>query len=123
MSQGNRAEPTHPKQLRMNPKPRSVFFGLLLLTAAPAHAMRCGNLLVLEGNYTFEVLEKCGPPQYRDERVEYRGIRLRGAIELSEYEPVKIEEWVYNLGPQMFMQQLIFENGRLVKIKHLHRGQ
>lgn len=103
---------------------RAVVFALaLLFVVAPAHAMRCGNLLVLEGDYSFTVLQKCGPPQYHDERVEYRSLRLKGkGLEQEQFVPVRVEEWVYNFGPQFFMQRLRFENGRLIEIKNLDYG-
>lgn len=95
----------------------------LLLAAVPAQAMRCGNLLVLEGDYVFSVLQKCGPPQHRDERVEYRGLRLKGkGLEQERIVPVRVEDWLYNFGPQFFMQLLRFENGRLIEIKNLDYG-
>lgn len=110
---------------RSNMRLRAAAFGLMLLLGAlPAHAMRCGNLLVMEGDHMFAVLQKCGPPQYRDERVEYRGIRLKGTgLEQDQFEAVKVEEWLYNFGPHLFMQQLRFENGRLIQIKSLGYGQ
>ena len=35
---------------------------------------------------------------------------------------VQIEEWVYNFGPQRFMQLLRFEDGRLKQIQDLASG-
>jgi hypothetical protein len=35
---------------------------------------------------------------------------------------VQVEEWVYNFGPTQFMQLLVFEEGRLVKIQNLDYG-
>jgi hypothetical protein len=105
-------------------RPWAVVFTLaLLFVAAPAQALRCGNRLVLEGDYVFSVLQKCGPPQYRDERTEYRSLRLKGqGLEQEQFVPVRVEEWLYNFGPQYFMQLLRFENGRLIEIKNLDYG-
>lgn len=103
--------------------PAALLFLLLTFAAMPAHALRCGNLLVLEGEYVYSVLQKCGPPQYRDDRVEYRGLRLKGrGLEQEQVVPVNVEEWLYNFGPQYFMQLLRFENGRLVEIRNLGYG-
>jgi hypothetical protein len=121
---------THPPNglnsplFRVSRRPWAVVFTLaLLLVAAPVQAMRCGHLLVLEGDYVFSVLQKCGPPQYRDERMEYRGIRLKGkGLEQEQFVPVRVEEWLYNFGPQYFMQLLRFENGRLIEIRNLDYG-
>jgi hypothetical protein len=36
---------------------------------------------------------------------------------------VRVEEWVYNFGPTQLMSSLIFENGRLVRIRTLGYGR
>ena len=101
---------------------------LLLIMAEPAWALRCGNLLVLEEDYKLQVLQKCGEPFYQESRVEYRAMRLRGSgiqqpgLDYETLVPVTVEEWTYNFGPHRFMELLIFENGRLVRIKDLGYG-
>jgi hypothetical protein len=102
-------------------------FCLAILGLEPAWALRCGNQIVREGYRTYEVLERCGEPDYRDARVEYQSIRLRGSgvlqpgIDVERTVPINIEEWTYNFGPRRFMQWLRFENGRLVEIRSLRR--
>ncbi len=104
-----------------------LFCFLAVLGIQPAFALRCGNQLVREGYRTSEVLERCGEPDYRDARVEYHSIRVRGSgitqpgIDLEKVVPVNIEEWTYNFGPRRFMQWLRFENGTLVEIRSLRR--
>jgi len=101
---------------------------MLLLGSAPAWALRCDSRLVLEGDYKLQVLQKCGEPDYRESRVEYRLTRLRGSglnqpgLDQEVQQPVVIDEWTYDFGPHRFMQLLIFENGRLVRIKDLDYG-
>jgi hypothetical protein len=48
---------------------------------------------------------------------------LKGrGLEQEQVVPVNVEEWLYNFGPQYFMQLLRFENGRLVEIRNLGYG-
>jgi len=100
---------------------------LLLLTvfSGPAWALRCGNLLVDEGDHMLDVLDKCGEPEFRDRRTAVKGQRLRhpyGALIEERFEEIEIEEWVYNFGPRRFKQHFRFENGLLVEIRSLQRG-
>jgi len=101
---------------------------LLLLSMEPAWALRCSPFLVLEGDYEFQVLRKCGEPDYYESRVEYRwipapvyGLTPPGPA-YGALVPVYVDVWIYNFGPQRFMQRLIFENGRLIQIKDLGYG-
>lgn len=106
---------------------------LLFLGIEPTWALRCGQLLVLEGDHQIQVLQRCGQPDYSDRRVEYRPSPLYGygpygygpywpGRGFGTLVPVYIDEWIYNFGPNRFMQLLIFVNGRLVKIKALDYG-
>ena len=88
-------------------------------------AFRCGNRLVQIGDHEMEVLQKCGEPEFKDERIGYTGERLRhprGALEIEEYEQIIIHEWIYNFGPRRLKQRLLFENGILKEINDLERG-
>lgn len=97
-----------------------------MLLASEAWALRCGNQLVQVGDHKIEVLDRCGEPDMVDRRMGIRGSRLRhppqGALELSQYEEIEIEEWVYDLGPRKFRQFLRFENGVLKDIDQLGYG-
>lgn len=101
---------------------------LLLASPGTSWALRCNRQLVLEGDAKIQVLHKCGEPDYSEHRVEYRSVRLRGSgfqqpgLDIENQVPVNIDEWTYNFGPRQFMQRLIFENGRLVKIEDLDYG-
>ena len=97
----------------------------MLVLADDAFALRCGHKLVRIGEYKADVLEKCGEPDSVEERRAIRGSRLRhpyGALEISQFEEVLIEEWIYNFGPRKFQQFLEFENGELKKISNLGYG-
>ncbi len=103
---------------------------LLLLAAAhePVVGFYCGHALVLEGDYKLQVLEKCGYPDFQENRIEYRSTVIRGSeigqsgFDIIREVPVTIEEWTYDFGPHRFMQWLYFENGRLLLIKNLGYG-
>lgn len=101
---------------------------LMLLAPAESWALRCDRQLVLEGEVKFQVLRKCGEPDFSETRIEYRSVKLRGSgiqqpgVDFETVVPIYIDEWIYNFGPHQFMQRLIFENGRLVRIFDLDYG-
>lgn len=102
-------------------KKRIYFLGLCLCLSAPsAWAFRCGSSLVNAGDHKLEVLNKCGDPVFADSRIELRYTKLFGTgLEFGQYVPIMIDEWVYDFGPNRFVQLFRFENGRLVDIQSL----
>lgn len=105
----------------------AALLAFLVLAAAPAHAFRCGNKLITEGDHVTRVVELCGEPDY----VEFRGRHPRLIVDAYRhspyiigpaYEDVAIEEWVYNFGPRKLMRKLRFENGELKKIEPIGYG-
>ncbi|MDC8769970.1 DUF2845 domain-containing protein [Roseateles albus] len=115
----------------------AAILALSLFTHAPsAWAFRCNSYIIDAGLHKAEVLKKCGPPSTRDVRLERRIIRVReyqqattrqagaigNSVEVEREIQVSIEEWVYNFGPQQFMQLLIFEDGRLKSVQDLDYG-
>lgn len=115
---------------------RSLLLAACLMSSsvAPAYALRCGTSLVLEGQSKYEVLQRCGQPSYTDAHMEYRRA-LPNAFPSAPVDSenfgagfpavreVRVEEWVYDFGSTRFMQSLIFENGRLMRIRNLGYGQ
>jgi len=98
---------------------------ILLLVSGPAHALRCGARLITEGDTRLEVRERCGEPTQMDQWTEEQtvtvhddSVNLRRRREVT----VQVEEWIYNFGPQRFMQRLLFHDGKLVDIEALGRG-
>jgi len=82
--------------------------------ALPAHAFRCGNELVLEGDREYDVLSKCGEPDFRE---SHAGAYLDGIG------PIDVTEtWYYNPGPTRFIRILTFRRGRLHSIETGGRG-
>ncbi|MED5611845.1 MULTISPECIES: DUF2845 domain-containing protein [Pseudomonas] len=82
----------------------------LLLASATARAdsMRCGSALVSVGDRAWEVEQKCGAPDHRDD-VGY----TLGGYDRREF---KVEEWVY--GPRNGATYILtFEANRLKRIE------
>lgn len=102
-------------------KSLGLMLAVLLLTAPPALALRCGRDLVDIGAHRFEVLAKCGQPAMIDrwERHSYLGHRFDSRVRRGS---VEIEEWTYNFGSRRFVKILRFENGRLVSIENAGYG-
>lgn len=98
---------------------------ILFLTAPEAFAFRCGQKIVQTGDHITDVREKCGEPDYADRRLGVSGSRFRfprNTLDISEYEQITIDEWIYNFGPRRLKQQLIFENGVLKEINSIGYG-
>lgn len=99
-----------------------------LALSGPAWAMRCGNNLVVEGDTKYQVYQRCGDPDFRDTRTIYRSVRIRGSglnqpgMDVYETIPIQLEEWTYNFGPERFIEQVTFENGRVISIRPLDYG-
>lgn len=98
---------------------------ILTLSAAPAHALRCGNRLVSQGDTKAALIAKCGEPTQVDFRREYAPVRIwepdRGDYRLDQT-IIYIEEWIYNFGPHRFMQSVLFKDGRVDRIESLDYG-
>jgi hypothetical protein len=102
----------------------------MMAASDPAHGFRCGGRIVTEGDHAFEVIARCGQPDYveawEEERIKrdfYRPLEPQKKRDYELYreplfvkEHVLIEVWTYNLGRQRLTRFLRFENGRLVEI-------
>ena len=102
-----------------------VLLLMFLLSSAQAYALRCGTELVSIDDHFTEVLRKCGNPAHINTWVEYKYYPIQldhYPFYTSAYGAVTIEEWLYNFGPQRFMQLLRFENGKLRKLSSLDYG-
>jgi len=108
-----------------------VVIGLTGFNAAFASAFRCGSELVRVGDYKPEVYEKCGKPesiethrefvsQASDARIRSRDVS--SGLKRQFTQEIKVEQWIYNFGPNRFRQYLRFENGRLTHVETLGRG-
>jgi hypothetical protein len=103
---------------------------VIMTPTGPAHGFRCDGKIVTEGDYSYDVLAKCGEPDYVDAWEEERSRRdFHRPLEPQkkrDHEPYRepslvreqviVEVWTYNLGRQRLTRYLRFENGRLVEI-------
>lgn len=101
---------------------------LCLFAGSTAHALSCRGRIVDVGDPAARVRALCGEPASISERVIERsravvgrgpgGTLIRDAVSVS----VVVQEWVYDFGPQRFMQELTFEDGELRVIRALGYG-
>lgn len=84
--------------------------------------MVCRGGIVSVGDAIPTVLHKCGPPAYATQREqsEVTGSTRRGGTKTITR--ITIDDWTYNFGPNEFMYQVIFENGRVARIESLDWG-
>ncbi len=118
-----------------------IFLAAMLISVAssfvistlPAYAFRCGTRLISVGDRIIDVRKHCGKPDMVQAWEEERILRDFGTYRedgsrYSRREPflvkvhVKIEEWIYNPGPNRFIRILRFENGHLKDIATGDRG-
>lgn len=99
--------------------PTTLLLAALLLGAAPlasAQTMRCGNVLIREGQTLGYVFEKCGPPQFSTSIIDPVWARgLHGGtyvVGISGY-----EVWRYDRGWGKFPANLTFREGKLRRIE------
>ena len=90
-------------------------------TALQTGTMRCRNGIVSTGDTIADVLSKCGPPVYQDRREETHASGQRYGYNRS-FQIVTVDDWTYNFGPQEFMYQVIFQNGRVYLIESRDQG-
>jgi hypothetical protein len=101
---------------------------LSLAGSAHADGMRCGTKLVSDGDTPYEVRNICGSPDQALQRTELRTVnhwvdgpcQSRGQVrcgQMVQYTvEVQIDEWLYDFGPTQFIRNLVFENGRLIRL-------
>jgi hypothetical protein len=95
-----------------------LFIAALLGHAAFADSLRCGTRLVEVGDNKEEVFEKCGRPISTDSYCRDEYIRTKFGIE-----PIcrRVELWTYNFGEGTFLENLEFEEGKVLNITHGNR--
>jgi hypothetical protein len=92
----------------------------MLVQVQPAHAntLRCKGKLVQEGDTRFEVLAKCGEPDFVENITETARAptRLGGTYVVGT---VEREVWTYNRAPGKFPAILRFDGTRLKSIEFI----
>ncbi len=97
--------------------------------AAADETMRCpSGKLVRVGDRLLDLAQTCGAPDQTDRRTAWREVagRRESGPRTDEERlvvEVRIDEWLYDLGPGRLVRRLVFENGRLARIDTLGRGR
>lgn len=97
----------------------------LLGMAAPAHALRCGNYLVAEGDPSTRLRQVCGAPAHIeriDERIPVRRYDPRRDEYYNDSVIEPYEIWTYNFGPRRFMMRIVVRRGVVTDIQSLGYG-
>lgn len=97
-----------------------VLIALLVFSSIARAAVGCGNHLVNEGATRYDVINLCGEPDWRDGWTDTLSAGVWGPIQV--YNPLFIEQWYYNQGPDRLLRLFTFHNLRLVRIDHLGYG-
>jgi hypothetical protein len=104
----------------MNMRRLLAVIGLLLVVAAPAaHALRCGNRLVTNGDFEFQVRNRCGSPYWIEDHYQ---TLVAGDDRVEVVQPVEYSAWYFNFGANRLLVRLLFRDGRLVREDTLNRG-
>lgn len=102
---------------------------------ASAMSFRCNSYLIEVGMQKLELSQKCGAPASASSRIERRITRVKQraapgvyprdlqVVEVEQEVEITIEEWIYNFGPNQFMQRVVMEGGRIRKISDLGYGR
>lgn len=106
-----------------------IFFTALasLVLSSQALAMRCGSRLVRDGQTRSQIRQQCGAPDdviqnqvAVTDAVSARVARYR--VGQSVTRVVQVERWVYVQGGKRFPREVVFHDGRVVRVKRL-RGR
>ncbi|MGB5734726.1 MAG: DUF2845 domain-containing protein [Thiohalocapsa sp.] len=92
----------------------------LLLGAAPAYALRCGNNVVSEGDSTLLLLRHCGEPTLKEQVVDRVPVRAYDQFRDEYYllyEEQSYDVWTFNFGPRRFVQRITIKGGKIYRIE------
>jgi len=80
--------------------------------------------LACEGDSKFEVIYKCGEPDYTEETEEITEGSVRPEKPGSSFRAVRqrVEKLYYNCGQGRFIKILVFRGARLIAVKNGERG-
>jgi hypothetical protein len=92
----------------------------LVLASPAAHALRCGNRLVVDGDPDYRVRERCGDPYWSERHTRIEVFGRDGPVELQR--EVQFDVWYYNFGPRQLLRRLEFRDGRLLHEASLGYG-
>jgi len=88
---------------------------LLVLTSSQAHALRCGNELIAEGDIQEKLLKYCGEPSQKtkEKALIYEDTINHGRVKKLK----KREKWFYNFGAAELYYIVTLEKGRVTVIE------
>jgi len=92
----------------------------LALCALPAHALRCGNNIVSEGDSTMLLLRNCGEPTLKEQFVDRIPVRTYDQVTnayFTAYGEQPYDVWTYNFGPRRFVQRITIKGGKIHRIE------
>ena len=111
---------------------RLLLFALVTLSAwsfsSEASALSCQRRVVSVGDTQARVLQYCGTPETRSQRMVQDTSSVLVPLAAGGYAlqsrsvSVLEERWVFNFGPRRFMRELTFRDGVLVRIRTLSYG-
>lgn len=95
-------------------------FACLAVSSARADSLECEGRHVSPGDTKVDLLGKCGEPTAREERVEDKQTAtMEKSSQTGEARRVTevVETWVYDLGPQRFVQYVTLAGGKVRTVK------
>ncbi|NEX15108.1 MAG: hypothetical protein C1943_00355 [Halochromatium sp.] len=98
---------------------RWALLSCLLLIAAPAQALRCGNSAISEGDSTLRLKQLCGEPaqiEQREDRIAVERYDPQRQHYYTDYVAKPYEIWTYNFGPRRFINRIEVRDGAIKRI-------
>ena len=80
-----------------------------------ADSFSCPGGIVSTDDSSFDVMAKCGAPDFRDSHQEE--VVQRFDVDTKQKVYINVEEWTYNLGTSQFTRIIILKNGRIAEIR------
>lgn len=106
----------------------AAFAFATLALGSEAEALSCQRRIVSHGDAMSQVQTLCGDPASRSTRLAEQSRSVfqpgPGGALIADTVTVTtvVETWVYDFGPRRLMQELVFEDGRLRRIRTLSYG-
>jgi uncharacterized protein DUF2845 len=102
---------------------RSALCAVALVPAAALASegsLRCDGGLVSVGDSKLDLVGKCGWPTLREDELGERTVVLlerRGPYAFNRSVTARVERWTYDFGTNRFIQIVVLEGGRIVRIE------
>jgi Protein of unknown function (DUF2845) len=89
-------------------------------SAASDGSLRCDGGIVSVGDSKLDLVGKCGWPALQEDLVADRTtavLERRGATSFTRSVTVKTERWTYDFGTNRFIQSVLLQSGKIVRIE------